>query len=69
MTANLYDTTRWAAFCEGDQAAYLALYEEHHNLLFIWAHRWAQQDTEWIRDQLHDFFIYLWEHRSNYPAM
>ncbi|WP_127124726.1 hypothetical protein [Pseudoflavitalea rhizosphaerae] len=51
MTANLYDTTRWAAFCEGDHAAFLALYKEHYNLLYIWAHRWVQQDTEWILEK------------------
>lgn len=65
MSDNQNDTVRWAAFCEGDQAAFLHLYEEQYNLLYVWAHRWVQQDTAWIKDQLHDFFIYLWEHRHN----
>lgn len=64
MIPNHFDTTHWAAFCEGDQAAFLSLYEGHYDLLYVWAHRWVQEDTEWIRDQLHDFFIYLWEHRQ-----
>ncbi|MBO9632055.1 MAG: sigma-70 family RNA polymerase sigma factor [Chitinophagaceae bacterium] len=65
MNLGQFDTKQWAAFCEGDQSAFLTLYEGHYNLLYIWAHRWIEQDTEWIRDQLHDFFIYLWEHRQN----
>lgn len=65
MYDNQNNISRWTAFCEGDQAAFLHLYEEHYNLLYVWAHRWVQQDPAWIQDQLQDFFVYLWEHRQN----
>ncbi|NML22250.1 sigma-70 family RNA polymerase sigma factor [Pseudoflavitalea sp. G-6-1-2] len=65
MAGPLLHTAQWVSFCEGDQTAFLQLYEAHYNLLFVWGGRWVKQDGEWIKDQLHDFFLYLWEHRSN----
>lgn len=65
MPGPLLHTAQWVSFCEGDQTAFLQLYEEHYNLLFVWGGRWVKQDAEWIKDQLHDFFLYLWEHRTN----
>ena len=65
MPGPLNHSTSWISFCEGDKSAFLQLYEEHYNLLFVWGGRWVARDAEWIKDQLHDFFLYLWEHRSN----
>lgn len=55
----------WINFCEGDQSAFRELYDIYYSRLFVWGCKWLDGDTAFVKDQLHDFFIYLWEKRGN----
>lgn len=55
----------WMKFCAGEQAAFRELYDQYYSRLFVWGCKWLDGDVAFVKDQLHDFFIYLWEKRSN----
>lgn len=54
----------WLAFCEGDQSAFLNVYDLYYTLLFTWGCKWLPENHELVKDTLHDFFIYLWDKRE-----
>lgn len=33
--------------------------------MFVWGCKWLDGETAFVKDQLHDFFIYIWEKRAN----
>jgi RNA polymerase sigma factor (sigma-70 family) len=55
----------WVKFCAGEQAAFRELYDQYYSRLFVWGCKWLDGDAAFVKDHLHDFFIYLWEKRSN----
>lgn len=55
----------WIKFCAGEQAAFRELYDQYYSRMFVWGCKWLDGETAFVKDQLHDFFIYLWEKRSN----
>jgi RNA polymerase sigma factor (sigma-70 family) len=54
----------WMKFCDGEQSAFRELYDQYYSRLFVWGCKWLDGDTAFVKDQLHDFFIYLWEKRT-----
>lgn len=61
--SNNIDT--WKSFCEGDEKAFVTLYEKYYNIFFAWGCQWLNGEPDFVKDQLHDFFIYIWERRAN----
>lgn len=54
----------WVRFCAGDKGAFRELYDRHYTRMFVWGCKWLKGEEAFVRDTLHDFFIYLWERRS-----
>lgn len=54
----------WVRFCEGEKGAFRELYDQYYTRMFVWGCKWLQGEEAFVRDTLHDFFIYLWERRS-----
>lgn len=57
------DTALWAAFRNGDESAFLTLYQKYANVLFNYGCQLCG-DREMIKDCLQDFFIYLRKNRE-----
>jgi RNA polymerase sigma factor (sigma-70 family) len=57
------DAEVWAAFRQGDEQAYAALYEQHAAALYEYGVRLVQ-DEFLVRDVLHDLFVKLWTKRA-----
>ncbi|MGO4290678.1 RNA polymerase sigma factor [Chitinophaga sp. RAB17] len=55
----------WMKFCGGEQAAFRELYDKYYSRMFVWGCKWLGGETAFVKDHLHDFFIYLWEKREN----
>lgn len=53
----------WARFCEGEKEAFRELYDHFYTRMFVWGCKWLKGEEAFVRDTLHDFFIYLWERR------
>jgi RNA polymerase sigma factor (sigma-70 family) len=58
------DQILWTLFKDGDEAAFIILYQDYCNLLFNYGCQFCQ-DQELIKDCLQDFFVYLREKRNN----
>lgn len=54
----------WVRFCAGEKGAFRELYDQHYTRMFVWGCKWLKGEEAFVRDTLHDFFIYLWERRS-----
>ncbi|MBC9932881.1 RNA polymerase sigma factor [Chitinophaga qingshengii] len=59
------DKDIWKQFCAGEQGAFRELYDRYYSRMFVWGCRWLDGETAFVKDHLHDFFIYLWEKRAN----
>lgn len=57
------DSEVWAAFRQGDERAYAAIYEQHAAALYEYGVRLVQ-DEFLVRDALHDLFVKLWTKRA-----
>ncbi|HEY9262473.1 sigma-70 family RNA polymerase sigma factor [Chitinophaga sp.] len=55
----------WIKFCAGEQAAFRELYDTYYSRMFVWGCKWLDGETAFVKDHLHDFFIYIWEKREN----
>lgn len=55
----------WIKFCDGEQSAFRELYDQYYSRMFVWGCKWLDGEPAFVKDQLHDFFIYLWEKRAN----
>nr|WP_295864187.1 sigma-70 family RNA polymerase sigma factor [uncultured Chitinophaga sp.] len=62
------DNEIWKQFCAGEQSAFRELYDRYYSRMFVWGCRWLDGETAFVKDHLHDFFIYLWEKRENLAA-
>ena len=64
MQTDLMDSqTGWRRFRAGDRLAYEWLIRTHYRTLFDYGMRFSK-DREFIKDNIHDFFLNLWERRS-----
>ena len=61
MNVSHTDTDLWKSFCAGDEESFIKLYEQYYNMFFVWGCKWLGGDHDFVKDQLHDFFIYIWE--------
>ncbi|RAJ08335.1 RNA polymerase sigma factor (sigma-70 family) [Chitinophaga skermanii] len=59
------DVKTWQSFCDGDDVSFRDLYSKYYTRLFVWGCRWLDGETAFVKDSLHDFFIYLWEKKDN----
>jgi RNA polymerase sigma-70 factor (ECF subfamily) len=53
----------WRDFKNGDEAAFIWIYSNYFDALYNYAHQFGL-DTELIKDQIQELFIYLREHRK-----
>ena len=58
------DKDIWKSLCKGDKDAFSELYAQYYSLLFSWGCKWADGDVDFVKDTLHDFFIYLWDKKA-----
>lgn len=54
----------WVRFRGGDKGAFRELYDQYYTRMFVWGCKWLKGEEAFVRDTLHDFFIYLWERRA-----
>ncbi|MBV7529628.1 RNA polymerase sigma factor [Chitinophaga sp. sic0106] len=59
------DASIWRSFCEGDESSFRDLYSKYYSYLFVWGCKWLDGEAAFVKDSLHDFFIYLWEKKGN----
>src|SRR5690554_3589160 len=59
------DSELWDAFRNGDEGAFIQIYNQYANILFNYGCQFTP-DREMIKDCLHDFFIYLRKNRSGF---
>lgn len=59
------DEALWLAFKNGDEAAFVRLYNQYANVLFNYGCQFSP-DKEMVKDCLQDFFIYLRKNRSGF---
>lgn len=57
------DEILWVAFKNGDEAAFIQLYQQYANTLFNYGSQFTP-DKELVKDCLQDFFIYLRKNRE-----
>jgi len=55
----------WKSFKNGDEAAFIHIYNEYANVLFNYGCQFSP-DTELVKDCLQDFFIYLRKNRAGF---
>lgn len=60
---NSSDNELWLAFKNGDEAAFIHIYNEYANVLFNYGCQFTP-DRELVKDCLQDFFIYLRKNRA-----
>lgn len=58
------DINLWKMFKEGDESAFVEIYQTYANTLFNFGIRYCS-DRETVKDCLQDFFIYLRQKRTN----
>ncbi|SDL29123.1 RNA polymerase sigma factor, sigma-70 family [Catalinimonas alkaloidigena] len=61
MTTNV--EARWLQFLAGDEAAFSELYLTFYRDLYGYGQRVLQHEED-TRNQIHELFLYLWEHRA-----
>src|SRR5690554_6430007 len=59
------DSDLWNAFVNGDEGAFIQIYNQSAYILFNYGCQFTP-DREMIKDCLHDFFIYLRKKRSGF---
>lgn len=64
MNLSHTDAELWRSFCAGNEKSFVDLYEQYYSTFFIWGCKWLGGEHDFVRDQLHDFFIYIWERRD-----
>lgn len=64
MNLSHNDAGLWKSFCAGDEESFIKLYEQYYNAFFVWGCKWLGGEQDFVKDQLHDFFIYIWERRD-----
>ena len=58
------DTQLWTQLRSGDQAAYLAIYEQYSSMLFQYGLKFTR-NREGVLDCLHDLFADIWDRRDH----
>lgn len=64
MNRSHTDAELWKSFCAGDEESFIKLYEQYYSTFFVWGCKWLGNEHDFVKDQLHDFFIYIWERRD-----
>lgn len=64
MKTSHTESELWKSFCAGNEQSFVELYEKYYNTFFVWGCKWLGAEHEFVKDQLHDFFIYIWERRA-----
>lgn len=64
MNQDSTEAERWISFCDGDEDALVSLYERYYSMFFVWGCKWLAGEEDFVKDQLHDFFLYIWESRD-----
>lgn len=64
MWAQDADKDLWQKFIEGDDQAYSEMYDKYVHLLFRYGLKICPDDGL-VEDCLHDFFVYIYTHRSS----
>jgi RNA polymerase sigma factor (sigma-70 family) len=54
----------WRSFVKGRKWAFSKLYEQNYHDLYFYGIKFISNENE-LRDLIHDFFIKIWNHRSN----
>jgi RNA polymerase sigma factor (sigma-70 family) len=63
--SNTADAKLWTAFKNGDEAAFIQIYNQYANILFNYGCQFTA-DRELVKDCLQDFFIYLRKNRTGF---
>ncbi|MEM9832686.1 MAG: sigma-70 family RNA polymerase sigma factor [Bacteroidota bacterium] len=61
---SLSDTQLWDRLREGQQSAYLTIYEQYSEILYQYGAKFTS-DRELLLDCLHDLFLDLWDRRQH----
>ncbi|QIL40384.1 sigma-70 family RNA polymerase sigma factor [Pedobacter sp. HDW13] len=64
MNLHRTEAELWRSFCAGDENSLVGLYEQYYTTFFVWGCKWLGGEADFVKDQLHDFFIYIWERRE-----
>jgi RNA polymerase sigma factor (sigma-70 family) len=64
MNVNRTEAELWKSFCAGDEKSLVTLYEHYYSTFFVWGCKWLSGEPDFVKDQLQDFFIYIWEKRD-----
>lgn len=64
MNVSHTDAELWRSFCADNEQSFVDLYERYYNTFFVWGCKWLGGEHDFVKDQLHDFFIYIWERRD-----
>lgn len=64
MSVDRTEAELWKSFCAGDEKSLVALYEQYYSPFFVWGCKWLGGEADFVKDQLQDFFIYIWEKRE-----
>jgi len=62
------ETGYWHSVREGDEQAFMQMYDFHYQSLFTFGCR-VNADTEIVKDCIHEVFCELWENRFNLPEV
>jgi RNA polymerase sigma-70 factor (ECF subfamily) len=65
IDANPSDIDLWVAFKNGDEAAFIHIYNQYANVLYNYGCQFSP-DREMVKDCLQDFFIYLRKNRAGF---
>lgn len=58
----------WDAFREGNDQAFVTMYEQYFDLLYAYGHQFSR-DTDHIKDCIQDLFIYIRKNRSRLSSV
>lgn len=64
MNSSHTDALLWKSFCAGNEQSFIDIYEKYYSSFFVWGCKWLNGEHDFVKDQLHDFFIYIWERRE-----
>nr|WKN34812.1 sigma-70 family RNA polymerase sigma factor [Tunicatimonas sp. TK19036] len=61
----LSDQSLWALFKQGDELAFISIYNDYANMLYSYGCQFSS-DKEIVKDCLQDFFLYLRKNREGF---
>ena len=61
---NIDDRSLWMDFRKGEPEAFLRLYDDYVDLLFLFGKNYSK-DEEFVKDCIHDLFLDLYKYRSH----